>query len=197
MVCPRETLPFCLNVTPECFCSEPGPPVGGFRKESVSTSPPQGWPFQEKLPGSWPFYFTPLPPPVLCSIKGKLASRPREVGYFETLVCRLLSQLALQIKSYALPRHLVLWFCWPVVLWAERASTRLTVGGASLPLLLETRTKNLSLWEASARSAHFSVLGDGRTPHGCTKSWGKQTGWMPSLQRTAAPQIRFSGQSSN
>ena len=74
--------------------------------------------------------------------------------------------------------------CWPVILWAEGVLTRLTVGGggggASLPLLLETRTKNLSLWEASTLSTHFSLLGDGRTQHGCPKSSGKQTGWMPS-----------------
>ena len=42
----------------------------------------------------------------LSSIK-KLAFRPWQVGYFETLVCYLLGHLAFPIKSYSLSQHLV------------------------------------------------------------------------------------------
>ena len=47
-----------------------------------------------------------LTSPHLWSIK-ELGIQTWQDGYFETLVCRLLSQLALWIKSYSLPQYLV------------------------------------------------------------------------------------------
>ena len=47
---PRGTLPLCLNVKPKCLCSgkhqDPVPPVDGYKKEEMNTSPPPDWPFQ-------------------------------------------------------------------------------------------------------------------------------------------------------
>ncbi|XP_054941086.1 receptor activity-modifying protein 3 isoform X2 [Physeter macrocephalus] len=46
---PRGTPPLCLNVKPKCLCQEniwPCPPVDGFKKEEINTSPPRGWSFQ-------------------------------------------------------------------------------------------------------------------------------------------------------
>lgn len=60
------------------------------------------------------FYLSP------CLIhKRTWVSRPRQEGYFETLDCHLLYQLAFRIKSYSLPQHLIslihcplLWQAW-------------------------------------------------------------------------------------
>ena len=46
---PRGTLTLCLNVKPKCLCSgkhPDRPPVDGYKKEEINTSPPRGWPFQ-------------------------------------------------------------------------------------------------------------------------------------------------------
>ena len=63
--------------------------------------------------------FTLLPqlPPSL--IQKRSGIRPQLDGYFEMLVCHLLSQWALQIKSYSLPQHLVSQIYWPIMWVAE------------------------------------------------------------------------------
>ena len=64
---PQGSLPPFLNVNPICLCLGLFPPVEGFRKEGIDTSPPWSWPFQEIYVRLMAL-FTLLPhlPPLFC-----------------------------------------------------------------------------------------------------------------------------------
>ena len=62
---PWGTLPLCLNIKPKYLC----PPVDGYRKEEINTSPSQDWPFQEIFARLMAFLLYFLISPHLCSIK--------------------------------------------------------------------------------------------------------------------------------
>ena len=70
------------------------------------------------------FFLTSSPPPSLCFYKRIWHPDPDKVVIFETLFCHLLRLPAFQIKSYALPQHLVSQIYWPVVWLAEQGWTQ-------------------------------------------------------------------------
>ena len=74
---PWRILPLCLTVKLKCLCLGPSLPVDVYRKEEISTSPPQGLPFQETFASLMSFLLCLLTPPI--NVLSKiLASRPHK-----------------------------------------------------------------------------------------------------------------------
>ena len=74
--------------------------------------------------------------PALCSIK-ELASRPLQDGFFEILVCYLLSLTAFQVNSYSRPQHLAS----DLLACCETSRVNLDLG--TIPHALQSKNQNI------------------------------------------------------